>query len=454
MSERPRILINSQHVAGGASSVFAALGDVGIKWGSDNVLDTPNPAQLTCEFIFRGAVDTSRLRIGHRLELKQRIAGQDITGFSGRIENMQSRLDDNGRLRIRVTASDSIKELRSYYVATEWENDGLREGQMPRIERIRRALNAGGWQLIGIEELPPMPFPSAASFYNSITAYALLNRYLSYYGPQVTFFDSSWTYDDGPITRRIEVAWMGQVTAGDTLTTADGTTWRVAHDTPDGLAQQVLPAGTVLADTEFEASADSILTTAKVSYQTTRFETNEEEGTTRRVTSLDTVTTSLGAEMLEAHGNRAVELESSAFATKAQLREIGRRWLDFTRNEWSPGRVTVPDSRDLPEATVAALVSARQRRLNWWVIHGLQIPTPLGGLATIRGVATGGDLHYRADRDSWSSSMSLTDTQIMLPADLNWPFLSEHNDPRFSEAPATAAGDVTFADFTTITETR
>ncbi|MCM3577452.1 hypothetical protein M3686_04795 [Micrococcus luteus] len=455
---RPEVLIDDEVISGSARAPLVTLGELSIKWGNESVLDGPKPSTATVAFRFRSDVEAGKISLGRRLIIRQRIDGKTWALFAGTIRSMRARTDAQGRLSIHVTAADSLRDFMDAYAQLEWPSDSLPD-TTKQIELIRKTMAALGWELKGDEDLAPPLYPSSSSFYSSITLYTVLRRYLAQYGPQVTFWDSSGTdMTTGVYTRSIQVGFMGRSQVGDTLT-ANPTTgqWYVTRDTPDGLVFDRIPASRVLRDVEWAADTGSILTVANVSYQSTRTETDE-TGETRKITSMVDVSTQAAPELVERYGRRAIDVETSVLAPPAEQRRIGRKWLEFATDEWRPGALTIPDTHGMDESTLAGLLPSTTRRRRWWVITDVGTWTPHGGPATLRGVATGGELRYhptpKAGRSEghWEVSMSLTDTQVILPAD--WTFTQlQGTEVPFSQATADQAGAVSFAEFQTITRT-
>lgn len=455
---RPEVLIDDQLISSSPGLGLAVLGDVRIKWGQESVLDDPTPSTAAVTLVFAGGVDPARIGLGKRLIIRQRIDGKTWALFAGRIWSMRAVADDAGRLHVTVTCSDSLREFKATYLETAWPSDSL-PNTTKQIELIRKAMAVNGWELKGDERIPPPLYPSSSSYYNSITAYTILRRHLAQYGPQVTFWDSSGTdVNTGVFTQSIEVGYMGLTQVGDTLTANPATgQWYVTRDTPEGLQFSRVPASRVLRNVEWVSDVEASLTVAKISYQTTRTETDD-DGVARKITSLTEVSTEAGQDMIAKYGRRPIELETSVLAPPAEQRRIGRKWLQFGASEWTPGAVTIPDTHGMDEATLAGLLPSTTRRRRWWVITDVATWTPRGGPATLRGVATGGELRYHAKpkpgraEGHWEVSMSLTDTQVILPAD--WTFTQlQGTEVPFSQATADQAGTVSFAEFQTITRT-
>lgn len=455
---RPEVLIDQKLIAGGPGQTLAVLGNLSIKWGSSSVLDEPVPSTATITFVFSGDVDVNRINLGRLIIIRQRIDGRTWALFTGRVRSMRARADDRGRLHVTVTASDSLADFRSAYVQIEWPSDSL-PGTTKQLELIRKAMAVQGWELKGDEDLAPPLYPSSSSFYNSITLNTVLRRHLAQYGPQVTFWDSSGTDPaTGAYAQSIQVGYMGASTVGDTLTARPATgQWYVTRDTPTGLTFARVPSSHVLRDVEWTSDVEAALTVAKISYQTTRTETGD-DGVARKITSMTEVSTEASQEQIARFGRRSVEIETSVLAPPAEQRKIGRKWLQFGASEWTPGAVTIPDTHGLDEPTLAGLLPSTTRRRRWWVITDVATWTPRGGPATLRGVATGGELRYHAkpkpsrDEGHWEVSMSLTDTQVILPADWTFAQLQGAEVP-FRHATADQAGTVSFAEFQTITRT-
>jgi len=453
---RPEVLVDDVLVASSAGEPLAVLGHLSIKWGVESVMDAPEPATAAVTFVFSGGVDVGRISLGRRLMVRQRIDGFTWSLFAGRIRTMRAWADSRGRLHIAVTASDSIKDFRSAYAQIAWDSDSL-PNTTKQLELIRQAMAVQGWELKGDEDLAPPPYPSSSSYYDSITLYTVLRRYLAQYGPQVTFWDSSgFDRTTGVYTQSIQIGYMGNNQIGDTLTANPSTgVWYVTRDTPDGLTFGRLSASSVLRGVEWTAAADAALTVAKVSYQATRTETDD-EGVMRKITSMREVSTQASAELVQQYGRRPIEIEVSALAPPSEQRRIGRKWLEFAVHEWRPGALTIPDSYDLPEATLAGLLPSTTRRRRWWVVDGVGTWTPRGGPATLRGVATGGELTYHPKpkegrtEGHWEVAMTLTDTQLIRPTDFTFEQLAAAGEP-FASSPADHAGNVQFSEFQTIT---
>ena len=456
---RPNVTVNGVQVSS-SPAPFAVLGNVHVEWGNESIMDNPEPSRARVQFLFYGEADPEWLAIGHRLEIRARIDGASRNTFSGRIESMTAdrrRVIVQGgpqteALVVTAHAVDYLKEFNSTYVETAWRRE-TDPGEPPRRARLRGASADEGWQLIGLDDLPAEPAEGAATHYDSITLGALLRRYLSWWGPQVTFWDASYADTDGKHFRRIETAFTDVTIPGDVLTTTPAGAWTLDYSPPQPLAEEVLPGSAVLADVEWTASADSRYTGARVSFQSTRRE-ELDTGETGLQTNIErSVQTWRPPDVLDVYGKRVLELESGMIADYTEYRRMGRRWLDFASQDWRMQAVTIPKASQLPARQLAALFDVRGRRRVWWIVDGVDLLTPWGSVATVRGIATGGSLSYDAAADNWSVSMHITDTRTARPTDLSWDWLQAQS-AKFAEAPASAAGDVTFADFLTITNTR
>lgn len=456
---RPNVTVNGVQVSSGPAP-FAVLGDLEVTWGSETIMDEPEPAKARVQFIFRGEADPSWVMIGHRVEIRQRIDSESVNSFSGRVESMSAArrsvtLPNGTRTPVLVITAqcvDYLREFKQTYVTTAWDRETA-PGEPARVDRLRGIAAGEGWRLTGIDELPPQPVEHAATHYDSITLYTLLSRYLSWWGPQVTFWDASYADSDGVHTRRIETAWTDATMPGDVLTTTPDGVWTMDYSPPAPLEEHIIPAGAVLADADWAAGSDARLTGARIQYQTSKLETHD-DGSQTWQTSLDrSVHTWRPADVLDTYGKRVLELETSAIAPWDEYRRMGRRWLDFAASDWRMNGLTIPRASDLPAAQLRAMFDVRARRRTWWVVDDVDLLTPWGNVATVRGFATGGTLRYDSARDSWSVSMHLTDTRTARPSDLTWDWLQAQPAP-FSDAPAALAGDVSFADFQTITTTR
>ena len=71
---KPEVLIDEEVISGGAGATLATLGDLSIRWGTESLLDEPEPSTATVTFMFSGGVDVGRIGIGKRLIIRQRIA--------------------------------------------------------------------------------------------------------------------------------------------------------------------------------------------------------------------------------------------------------------------------------------------------------------------------------------------------------------------------------------------
>jgi len=439
----PEVIIDGVTYVSRATSTVAVVGDIEVSWGQESILAEPEPATLRMTLIWRDSVNEFAVRLGSRIEVRQLINGELETIFAGRVKTMRAVPDASNRLRMTITAADSLSELRRAFVATEWPADNT-AGTRAHLMQLRGALLEAGWALT--EDLPAPEWPSADTYYDSITLWTLIRRYTSQYGPQVSFWDVSSYQPDGTFKQVLHVGWMGRVQGGDALVMQDGRL-AVHRSTPAGLNKHHLSAGDVLRDATWTANPDAMVTTAKVSRQVTRIEEDSETGETRKVTSLEDVTTSVPA--AEVYGARPVELESSALASRAHHRAIGRRWIEFGAHEWTPGEVTLPRTKHLSEEVLAGLLSTSRRRRAWWIVEGIQAPMPIGGMAALRGVATGGTLRWDAPRREWNVSMAITDTQIIRPVDMSFADLAA-GPPAIAAATADQGGRVAFADFRTI----
>ncbi|MDO5633279.1 MAG: hypothetical protein Q4G34_00180 [Micrococcus sp.] len=445
---RPTLTIGSRAISGGAQSTVAAHADLDVTWGTSSVYDEPEPSKLSMSVLWRDNIDPNLIRQGTPVMLRANADGAARTVFAGRIQSLRARAHGRGRLTVNFTAVDSLQELRAHYVQTRWPRDP--EGTTDNFNRLLAQIGGAGWRVYGRDTLPPQPWPNAETVYDSITVYTLLRRYLAQFGPQVTFWDVSRVDPDGTYRPGLRVGYAAAVQEGDSLHANPGGRLSVGRVTPAGLSQVHAPAEHVLRDVEWQSDADSLRTTCQIGYQVTRTETNEGTGEQRRVTSLSEVSTSLGAAVDE-HGSRSLEFVTSASAPPAELRRMGRAWLQYVGHEWSPGALTVEDLGNLDPAAQAACLDVDLRRRAWWIVPGVGVPTPLGGLSSIRGVALGGELSYTGERGGrWSSSMTLKDQQIITPRDFTFEDLSSHHAPAISDAPASSAGDVRFADFLTI----
>lgn len=452
MLSNPRLLFDGVDLTGGAGDPVAALADLSITWGTPSLVEPPTPDTLKVTLVYTGSVDVLRLRQGMALDLVQDFPDDDRFPFSGRIRSMSSRVDGKGRLNISITATDHLADLDSTYVSTAWHTDGYTEAQGRTYrQNLTSAIAAQGWQLFGMERLPAEVRRSAATFYNSIKITTLLRRYLAQWGPNARYFDASYR-SDGRLIRRITVAHMADSSGGDTLTVGAGGTWYMKYGSPVGAQTVTVPASNVLRDIEWESAPENLLTVAQVSYQSTRRE-EREDGSTQWVTSLGEVNTTRGAEWVDQYGARSVEVETTLAESDATLlRQIGQRWMQFNGDEWRAESVTIHDSTQLPVQVLSDMIGKSTRPRQWIVVHGAEARTPRGELASLRGLATGGELSWDHDKQRWSISVHLTDTR--LSEDRVWNFLGLGLVPisGIAVARATNAGPVRFSDFATITD--
>lgn len=453
---RPYLLIHGQRLLpegqDGNTAPVAALADLSIKWGQETITDEPKPATLSVTLRYRGSVDVLKVTQGDLIEVQQVHPDDERVPFSGRVRNMSASLDAKGRLLLRITATDHLSDLDSTYVSTAWHTDGQPEaGGITIRQHIETALTNAGWALSGLDLLPAELGPSVATFYSSIKLTTLLRRYLAQWGPQATYYDASYTdATTGKLRRRVAISYMADTAPGDTLT-APGGTWTIQYGEPEPLQEVAIPARNVLRDVDWDSSPENLITAAQVSRQVTRLE-EYEDGTTGYVTSLSEVNVTRGAEWIDQYGNRAIELETVTGRPSAEAlhRAIGRKWMAFNGDEWRPSGITIHKSNDLPAQQLSDMVGKTTRQRQWVVVPGVQVMTPRGASAALRGLTTGGTLNWNHDRNQWDITMALADTQAT--TDMNWTFtmLSNVPDNAYRYARADQAGTVQFSAFRTI----
>lgn len=455
--EHPRLWINQVPIlAAGETMATAAVGvlaDPVITWGSGAITDAPEAATLSVTLRYRDSVDTLKVAQGDLVEVKQTHVDGPRAPFSGRVRNMDAELDQRGRLLLHITATDHLADLDNTYVSTEWHSDGTEQAAgMTVRERLLARLRDAGWAYTGLERLPAELGPSVATFYQSVKLTTLLRRYLAQWGPQATFYDASYTDSDhGNLVRRLAFTYMADTAPGDTLhTTTDGT-WTLDHGEPVPLQELYVPAANVHRDVGWTSSPENLLTTAQVSRQVTRWE-QYEDGTAGYVTSLSEVNVNRSAAMVEQYGSRTIEVETlTGAAAQAELhRTIGRKWMDFNGDEWRPGTLRLRDTTTLDPQLLSDLIGKTSRPRQWLVVPGVQVETPRGAKADLRGVITGGTLAWNHRRRQWDVSLSLSDTQATASLNMTFTALAALTDTRYSHARADQAGAVQFSSFNTI----
>lgn len=101
----------------------AALGDLVIRWGRDNRLDQPQPAQLTVTVLDKGAgADRwdSLIGLGSVVTVWADVAGHRVSPFAGRVTDVTGRWDaDAGGTRVEVAAADQLADLANRFVGAE-----------------------------------------------------------------------------------------------------------------------------------------------------------------------------------------------------------------------------------------------------------------------------------------------------------------------------------------------
>ena len=453
----PRLLIHERRIlpegVPGAQAEVAALANLVITWGQQSLIDPPAPATLNVTLRYRGAVDVLQVNQGDLIEVQQDHPDQSRTPFSGRVRSMSADLDHRGRLLLHITATDHLADLDNTYISTAWHTDGLpqAEGRTVR-QRLLEAITTAGWEVSGMDLLPAEVAPSAATFYSSIKLTTLLRRYLAQWGPQATFYDASYVGSvSGALVRRIAVGYMTGTAPGDTLTASTTGAWSLDYGEPSPAAEVVIPASNVLRDVAWDSGPENLITGAQVSRHSTRRETLEDDST-QYVTSLHEVNVTMGAEVTEALGHRAIEVETltGTPAQESVHRAIGRKWMAFNGDQWRPGALTIHDSSQLAAQELSDMVGKTSRPRQWIVVPGVQVMTPRGSKADLRGLATGGRLAWDHQRRRWDISMTVADTQQTTAPDWTFTDLAAIPDTRFSQALAPAAQLVGFSSFDTI----
>lgn len=435
-----------------ATAPVAELADLSIPWGQDSIVDAPKPATMSITLRYRGSVDVLELEQGDFVDVQQIHPDGMRSPFSGRIRNMSSSLDAKGRLLIRITATDHLADLDETYVATEWNTDGHDQaGGLTYRDRLLDALTAAGWEVTGMDLLPPELGPSSATFYSSIKLTTLLRRYLAQWGPQASYYDASY-YDVNiqRIRRRIAITYMAATAPGDALMADEAGEWFIQWGEPDPLQEIAIPASNVLRDVAWESTPENLITVAQVSRQVTRREESYEGGSSY-VTSLSEVNTTRGTSWINQHGRRTVEVETCTGipSDDALHRSIGQKWMAFNGDQWRPSDVIIHDSTLLSDQQLSDLVGKTTRGRQWIVIHGVNVMTPRGARSDIRGLTTGGTLTWNHEARRWDFTMALADTQPTVEAGLTFADLAAA-DPAYSQAPAPMAGAVQFSAFQTI----
>lgn len=454
----PRLLIHGVPLDSRASDPVAALADLTIKWGQETLTDRPTPATLNVRLRYRGSVDVLRVKQGDLIEVQQDHPDDMRSAFSGRIRNMSSHLDDRGRLHLTITATDHLADLDNTFISTAWHSDDTVEAQgTTYIQHLMGAMTSKGWEVIGLDTIPPEVGDSAAAFYSSIKLTTLWTRYLAQHGPQAIYWDASYTSDSGTglLYKRLAVGHMADYAPGDVLTAPTGT-WTLDYTPPSPLQEVTIPAGNVLRDIDWESTPENLMTAARVSFHRTRRE-ERDDGTTGWVTSLDDTNVSRGQTWEENYGVRTVEVETCTFRRTPEgydlsiYRPIGLKWMQYNGDEWRPGEVTIKDSGALPPQLLSDMVGKSTRPRMWLTIPGVQVMTPRGALADLRGLVTGGQLAWNGPRNRWDISFTLTDTRISGATDWRFTDIAAHNNTAVSQATAADAGTVQFSAFDTVT---
>lgn len=440
--------------ATGATAEVAALASLVIDWGQDTLTDPPAPATLKVTLRYTGSTDVLAVAQGDLIEVQQAHADGMRSPFSGRVRNMAADLDTKGRLLLHITATDHLADLDNTYTSTAWHTDGYPQAEGVTFrQHLEAAILGAGWSLTGLELLPAELGPSAATFYSSIKLTTLLRRYLAQWGPQATYYDASYTDSgNGRLVKRVAVSYMTDTAPGDWLVTTPSGQWYVAYGEP-GYTQEVsVPASNVLRDVAWESSPENLITAAQVSRQVTRKETLEDD-TQQYVTSLSPVNVTQGAAVTDELGHRAIELETvtGTPAQDALHRAIGQKWMAFNGDQWRPGALTIHNSAALAPQKLSDMVGKTTRPRQWIVVPGVQVMTPRGAKADIRGAVTGGQLAWDHKHRRWAITMTLADTQRTTAQ--QWTFADlAAQPPEYAQARADQAGTVQFSAFTTISQ--